>query len=340
MKTIKQNHFLHILCRIVLLFFLTVPLALQAQSFTDDLAVEITPHIPGAHEKVSVKLTSFSIDLNRSEISWYINDVLQKQNMGEKVFEFITNNLGDVSKIDIIIKSSAGERISRTITVLPTEVDIISVAHAYTPPFFKGKALVASKGLLKFIAIPHIVTNKGVRLNPENLIYTWEQDGVVLGNLSGYGKNSIVLRGKTVARGRTSVSVTVSSFNQNITAEKTVSVRTVAPKILFYEKHPLEGIKYEKAINVFYLPKEEVAFRAEPYFFSLDDIQNDKLVYQWSLNKKKVTQSGKNKKEITLRQEGGVSGSSQIEFKIENLSKLLQLAREKFVINFGTQNGF
>jgi len=256
------------------------------------------------------------------------------------VFEFTTNNLGDVSKIDIIIKSSTGERISRTITVLPTEVDIISVAHAYTPSFFKGRALVASKGLLKFIAIPHLVTNKGVRLNPENLIYTWEQDGIVLGNLSGYGKNSIVLRAKTVARGRTSVSVTVSSFNQNITAQKTVSVRTVEPQILFYEKHPLEGIKYERAINTFSLSKEEITFRAEPYFFSLDDIQNDKLDYQWTLNKEKVAQVGKNKKEITLRQDSGASGNATIEFKIENLSRLLQLARGKLLINFGTQNNF
>lgn len=335
MKTIKKNHFLHILCKFIFLIFITVPFVSQAQSFAGDLSIEMTPQLPGAHEEVRLQLTSFSIDLNRSEISWYLNDVLYKQKTGEKTFEFTTDSLGDASKIDIIIESSTGEKISRTITVLPTEVDILSVAHTYTPPFFKGKALVASKGLLKFIAIPHIIVDEGKRLNPENLIYTWEQDGVVLGNLSGYGKNSIVLRGKTVARGRTSVSVTVSSFNQNVTAKKTISVRTVGPQILFYEKHPLEGIKYEKAINIFSLSKEEVSFRAEPYFFSLDDIQNDELTYQWFLNKKKVEQAGKNKKEITLRQDSGVSGSATIEFKIENLSKLLQLAREKLIINFG-----
>lgn len=326
----------------LLVTFLLVPFFLFAQiSGGSDVSVAMNPSSPSAHEEVSLLLSSSDVDLARAKISWYVNDELLMQNTGVTQFKFRTDDFGSVSKIDIIIQPVTGGKISQSATIRPANVDIVYSSHSYVPSFYRGKARASSQGLIKLTALPSIVGTNGKAVDPRNLIYTWEQEGVVLGSLSGIGKRNIFLKVKTVAGGKTNVSVTVSSFNESVRAQKSIAIQTSAPDILFYEKHPLRGIIYEKAsVDAFSLRGEEVTFRAEPYFFSIDNIASGEMRYQWKLNNNKIIQTGENEREITLRQEENIGGTAKIGLDIENLSRLLQYTEKSFFINFGENRNF
>jgi len=320
-------------------FSFLLPFLAHGQILGDDLVVEANPVLPRAYESIDFTLSSFSFDLSRSQISWRVGGELKQEGVGKINFTTTTGALGSSLIIDVVVRQPNGGKVSRQVVLRPAEVDILWQAHTYTPPLYKGKALASPKSLLKITALPHLITSKGVPLSPSNLIYTWEQDGVVLGSLSGFGKDSIVVQGGRLSRTKTAITVSVSSFDETLKAKDSVSIRAYDPFILFYEKHPLEGIKYERSLeDTFSLGEKEVTFRAEPYFFSLDDIVDGELDYQWKVGGKKVNPTSKDKRELTLRREGEGEGVAQVELKIENFNRLLQLAENSLRVLFGKSN--
>jgi len=308
-----------------------IPFFLYAQ--IGDTTIEATPALPGPHETVTLRLASYSTDLVRSEIFWYVNDVLESRGVGLQTFQFTTGASGKSLRIEVVIKPPAGGRIERTLTFRPAGLDILWKAYTYTPALYKGKALPSSKSLIHVLAMADFVTSSGNIMKPSQLIYSWEQDGVALGRGSGVGKNSIILQTLPVSGGKTSITASVSSLDGTLRAQKTVSVQTTDPYILFYENHPLEGVRYKTILPVnVSLTEEEITVRAEPFFFSTNDMQSNRLEYQWTANGIRVGQI--NQKELTLRKESGADGTSRIGLKIENIGRLLQLAQNAFNIHF------
>jgi len=172
---------------VVILFIFPLYFSKAQTLGSGNVAVQITPQFPEPYEQVEIELVSVTVDLNRSNISWFINDSKQLAGIGEKKLQFTTGKAGTVSQIDVVIKTAAGGSITRSVTVRPASVDILWSAHAYTPPFYKGKALAPSRGFVTFTAMPQLVTRRGSAVGPEDVIYTWSQRGVVFGTTSGYG---------------------------------------------------------------------------------------------------------------------------------------------------------
>jgi hypothetical protein len=320
---------------VILCILMVVPFLLQAQLLGNDLALNVEPQSVGAFEDVEIIATSFSLDLNRSTLSWYVNGELRAQGIGKNSFNFTTESLGTNFEVSVSIVSPYGEEISQSIDIKPAEIDLLWQAHTYTPPLYKGKARPTAESLLKIVAIPNFVNEKGGRLEPGSLVYVWEQDGVVLGRLSGLGRDSVVVRAPLTSRTGTSISVTVTSFEKDISMQKSISLRTEEASVGFYEKHPLEGILYARSLgDNFVLSEKEVTLRAEPFGFSLDDIQDGELKYSWKANRENVSSSPENVQEIVLRQESEDGGAADISLSIENLGKLLQLAQNTIRVQF------
>ena len=310
-----------------------------AQSSQNSFSIEASPNTPQAYEEVILDLNSSSLNLDQATISWFLDGDLRLSGIGETSARFTTGPLGSASLVRVVVDTSGGGRHIQSISLKPANVDILWQAHSYTPPFYKGKALSPSSGLIILTAVPQLVDSGGKRLDPQELVYTWQEKGIVLGRASGFGKQSLILENGPVSQNPLVVSVTVSSFDESVTASQTLRVPIYSPTIYFYNKHPLEGILYERVVeDSIALVQDEITLRAEPFYFSLDDMINGFLRYRWRVNNRDINVPlSEQGNEITLRQEGGEGGALvSLEVLNDNLPfRVLQEAEKMLRLNIG-----
>ncbi len=116
----------------------------------------------------------------------------------------------------------------------------------------------------------------------------------------------------------------MSSVDNTSTAEGETTVSLYPPKILFYEDHPLEGVRYRHALtDVFRVEKESATIVAEPYFFSIINPQDTDIRYEWSLNNEGIS-TPENKNELFLRTGADQSGIATLSLSIKSMSKIFQ----------------
>lgn len=326
----KYTSFAVLICSLLIL---CLPAVGNAQ--VSGTHIVIDPEQPRGGEQFVAQVISPSVDLDRSTISWYLNDKLALSGTGKKGFTGQAGPVGTELRIKAVITTPTGAVITRNALVRAQEVDVLWRGYSYTPPFYPGKALPPSGGLVILTAMPNMVDGSGNHFDPSNLVYTWSERGVVLGKASGYGKQSIVLENGQVDKSPLQISVKVASYDGTVAAQnKGVEVPVEKPEIIFYEHLPLDGVRYEESLSELNVEKEETILRAEPYYFSLDDIAKDLLEYTWSLNGN-TTETPDKKNEITLRANGG-SGDAQLSLDIidNNLPlRVLQEAKRNFMIH-------
>lgn len=319
----------------ILLGVILIPVFSNAEILTsqDNVYIKTTPEFPRANQIVSVSLESYLIDLSQADILWYKNNKLQERGVGETNYSFETGDLGDSDIITAQIVSLGLGTITKTITINPSEVDLIWESDSLAPPFYKGKALNSYQSVVRLVAIPNFVSSGGSVLDPKNLVYEWKQDWKVLGKDSGYGKNVLTLNNTELPKDRTII-VEVRTTDYKIKGRATIDLKNESPEIVFYEKDPVLGIVYDKALtNSFELKKNEIIVVAYPYFFSKDDVVSSRLKYNWVMNNKKINDTGL-KNVITLKQSTD-SGTTKLSLEIQNLNRIMQFTRNNFNISFG-----
>ena len=320
-----------IVCLILLLLvvFFTTPSFLYGQAGFGELNGSISlssdPKFPGAREVVNFEVTSFSFDLNRSRISWYINGVFSSRDVGKKTFSYTTGKLGSRSVIKAVVESPTRGVFEKTLTIIPANVDLLWEAETYTPPFYKGKGLPSSNNKISITAIPFLASRNGRILNPEDLIYTWKKNETTLLDQSGLGKRNIKIDGPLLFE-EDIITVDVSSFDGSINAHEIILIEPHKPQIVFYIKDPLLGTIYEKAVGEnFLLTQDEFILRAEPYFFPKKSFNRKELEFVWSVNNQNTEPQKDN--ELTLRKKSDSAvGSSNIRLRIRDLVNLQQAA--------------
>jgi len=177
------------------------------------------------------------------------------------------------------------------------------------------------------------LNSSGNKISASNLIYTWKQNGTVLGDLSGYGRSTLNFTGPLLPRA-TIIEVDVATTDNTLLASGGVSLRSGAPEILFYENNPLYGMMYNKVIgNNYNLEGQEISLTAEPFYFSGKSSQNYDLTYNWKLNNNEVFTETVNS--LTLRNEADQSGTANLALEITSRGKIYQTARRALSLNFG-----
>lgn len=297
------------------------------ESFT----IEISPENPGPNEKISAKIISYSFDVDRATITWFVNGAKKMSAKGEKSFSFNVGEIGSKTTLTASIVTDQGVTVEKSLTFRPASADILWEADNYTPPSYRGKALLSSESRLKITVFPEFVYN-GEKISPSNLIYDWEINSKKKIDMSGYGKRTISYKLSSLSR-EENIKVIVSSSNKTIVAEKTIKLATTVPKIVFYQENLLEGPQYNVAFNKETdLSGDEISVRAEPFFFSNSHLKQ--LTYQWKMNNKTIEPGEKNNV-IDFRTEGRESGSALIILEIQNPISILQSASSNLKINFG-----
>jgi len=305
----------------------------HAQIRETDIVLGITPQYPNPNQNVSATLSSHSINLDKANISWSVNDQEKSVGIGKKSFSFTMGTVGSPTTLSAIIDTIDGQSISKTTTITPAGVDMLWEAYdAYVPPFYKGKALAPSQGKFKIVAVPNLVNQSG-KVNINNLSYSWTKDDNVQSNSSGWGKSSFVFQNSYLDRDNT-VEVKVSDISGGANASGRIILNTVNPKILFYENDPALGVKWETALNNgFTISSEGQILNVEPYFFSPKNINASELTFDWFLNGEKISTPDP-KNILSIKPEEGKSGSATIKIDINNVNTLFQTMTKQLQVSF------
>lgn len=302
----------------------------NANSIKQYLDLKVFPQNPGPNETVTISIQSYLTDLNRANITWALNGKVVKKGIGETSFSFQNGPSGQTTRLSISILTNEGDFVTKDLSWSPVGVTILWEADTYTPPFYKGKALMTAQSRVRAIAIPDTNTGKSA-LSSGNLVYTWKKDGSVVSEASGYGKNSFAFVGPK-PYGETNVRVQASSLSGSTNSEMRVDIPLSTPFVLFYENNPLLGVLYKKPLSPnLTLSKKEFSVSAEPYFFSYEAVENPSSAYVWSLNGQQVHNPSHL---ITLRNESGAVGRSEVSLAAKGARQTFQNASRSLMINF------
>lgn len=305
----------------------------SAQSSNVNMTINMTPANPNPGEQINFTLQSFSFDVNRLKITWLLNGVEKQVGIGLKNYSLTAGTAGQANTIEVLAEDSSGNRFSRDISFTPAGVDLIYEPITYTPPFYKGRTLNVNQGDVLVVAFPEIYDEAGRKYNTHELSYTWKKDGTIIGSASGLGKNYFFFSGTVPVRD-VEIEVIAVAPNQNITANKTITIPRGEPKIVFYENSPVFGLMLNRAIkNNVQLFSDEFSAIAVPYYFSVGYATTPNLSYEWSMNNH-TTETQDIKNIYTVRQETKGSGLANISLKINNIVRIFQLQSEYFNINF------
>src|SRR6185295_8034931 len=118
---------------------------------------------------------------------------------------------------------------------------------SYVPPFYKGKAMPSPDSTVKVVAMPEVKSGS-TYINPQNMVYTWQQDYTNSQDGSGYGKNSFVYTTDYLEDSNT-ISVLASTTDEQHSSQASVNIGMTEPKILFYKNDTNLGTIWENALG-------------------------------------------------------------------------------------------
>lgn len=291
-----------------------------------DINYEIIPTNPNPGENFLIKLSSFSVDINRSNISWISGGVSKKSGVGLKSFNQTSPSDGSNITITAIIETQDGINIQKQITVSSKSMDVLwEVKDGYVPPFYKGKALPTSESRIKVSAMP----NKNTL---ETYIAKWKLNSVILDGGANTGKMSFEYR-NSYLKESDEISLEIGSLSNTINTKKIIYIPISEPSILFYKIDGALGTLYNKSLNsMIEMDKNTLIVSAEPYYFSPKSIRDGQLTFKWKVNNSPIT-TPKKKNILELAFEGGKNGRAEIGLDITSETKLLLSRSAKAPVN-------
>ena len=293
-----------------------------AQSIPADISLETIPLDPQAGSTVTIKATSYGVDLTQANLVWSYNNKIIGSGIGKTSITITAPASGAVGTITLTVSGAGFDATTSTLTLRPGSVDVLwEAVDAYTPPFYKGKALLPTGGLLRATAIPAPTAPKGVS-------YSWTENGSALPDLSGYGKSSIVFRHNAL-NGEENISV--SAIGGLFTGTGSIRITPIDPSIVVYQNKEgfvdyTTGYTQDATLN-----QPGAVLRFEPYYFSTPrGVQND---LSFNLQVNDTTLSNQDQpNELRFSQPG--NGIAQIKALITTVRYSLQNAQKAFTIRF------
>lgn len=315
-------------------FFLAA--AANAQTFAPAgrgaITITASPKYPSPGDFVNLTASSFSFDLDRSEITWTANGETIGQGPGMKEAVIVAGALG--SGADIVV-SATGQNGSSTgeAHIRPTEIDLLWESDSYTPPFYRGRALPSAGTNLRIEAIPRLKLGSGELVPEQNIIYTWRRNGSIVQLASGRGRSSLILPAP-VLFGTDTITLTVETLDGQLTGEKKIIVNSLEPFLALYQDHPLFGIPYHQALSGQNdISDSEMTFAAVPYFAQIENPDNYELEYSWRVNGREIPTDLNRPSELTVNAEGS-SGFALIELVLTQANNLIMRSSGKWGIQF------
>lgn len=217
---------------------------------------------------------------------------------------------------------SARAQVNVTNEIIAADTTLVWEALSYTPPFYKGKALMPDGGDVKILAFPplHLGT-------PYELSYTWKVAGTVIPEASGPGRSFFIHRSDMFG-GSPLIVVEVSKNGQRVSAGA-LRVPIVKPRALLYPSLPLAGVLFGREQHT---ASDEAMLEAYPLFFSVKSKADPALTYAWKIDNTPVRNPLGNSGRLILRRQN--EGVTSVGLSIHNEDHILEAADATITMQF------
>jgi hypothetical protein len=291
-------------------------------------AVSITtePTYPKQNQDFVVSLESYAVDLKVATISFFSNGVLIQKQEGVSKATIPHNSKKTV--VDIIIETQDGRVIEKTTTIVPGSVSLVWKANTYTPPFYKGRALLTEEATLVVSAVPDIYDANGNKINARDINYTWRVNSKLDQAQSGLGRNTIVIN-KLYLDPSIRIILTAQSKDRKFGASEYIEVPYTTPVIALYKNDPTQGIDYSNSLSKITTSEKEMELYAVPYYFGVFTHNASDLAYNWKVNGEKTTNT---KNSVVLRNDTNKLGLVNVSLDIENIRASFQNMQKRLII--------
>ena len=214
-------------------------------------------------------------------------------------------------------------QVNVTNTVVVADTVLVWEAQTYTPPFYKGKALLPDGGDVRILAFPP--TDLG---SPYGLSYTWRVDGTVIPEASGIGR-SVFMHRSDMFGGSPLIVVDVSLDGKQASTGA-IRVPLIKPRVLLYPSLPLAGILFSQHVGA--TEGDEVSLEAYPLFFSVKSKADPALSFRWEVDGVPAQNPLGNSGRLILRSETG--GTAALKLTIHNEQNILEAADGTITLRF------
>lgn len=293
-------------------------------SLGSDISISAFPENPEPLQTVTLEVTSYSTDLNQATIVWRYNGKIVSSGIGRTRINVTAPNSGGSGLVTATVSGTGFASSTTALDIRTAKVDLLwEAADSYTPPFYKGKALLSPNGLIRVTAIPAFSA-------PKNISFEWSRNDIVTLGASGYKKDSFTFRNETLKQQER---VSVITSGGLYAGKNNITVTPTRPELVMYKKQ--EGfVDYANGYLTGIATREPgITLRFEPYFFSVqrDDINND-LVFDIKNNDNSILGDEK-KNEVSL---SSPDNGGQVEMSVAANTSVysLQNALRQFTILF------
>lgn len=286
------------------------------------LTLSSIPTDPAPGQSTTIEATSYDIDLAQVNFIWRYNNQIIASGTGKTRITVTAPASGTAATITATVSYPGVDGGSASLILRGGAVDLLWEAYdAYTPPFYKGKAMVPDNGIIRAMAVP--------QTSSKSLSYTWSRNGSVLGASSGYQKNSLLIKNDTL-NPREQLSVTATGGVFTGSALETIVPRH--PGVTAYKKS--EGfIDYANGfLSDVPVTQPGVVVRFEPFYFSIQKNMFSDLVFDITNNGNSVIGDPYPNELRLARPDNG--GQSTINVHVGTNTYSLQNIDQPFTISF------
>jgi hypothetical protein len=252
-------------------FLLASPLYAQVDtsSLSPDFSITTIPANPTPGQSIILQVESYSSDLTQATISWRYNGAVIASGIGKTRISSTAPQSGSTALISASV-TVAGVSSTTALSLQPASVDLLwEAVDSYTPPFYKGKALLAPNGWVRTTAIPTVSA-------PKNVSYEWTRTDSVVTDASGYNRNSMIFKNESL---KSQEFIAVTATSGAFSGTSSAILTPVAPRLITYQNK--EGLVdyangYADTIRT---TNSGITLRFEPYFFSVPTTVSKNLLF-------------------------------------------------------------
>ena len=301
--------------------------------------VELTSSVsnPQPGQTITITARSYSIEIDAAKLTWAVNGAVKQSAIGATTLSLTAPSLGKKLNIVVTAVTPNGGSVNGSLTIDSGSIDMIMETDGYVPPFYIGKIPPSYQNTVTVIAIPHIANSAGKEYDPKTLVYRWEKNSSVLTDSSGYGKQTISIKGGLVPSPY-ELSVTASVRDGSGQTVGRISITPQVPTISFYVNDPLYGTLFNRAVGeqLNIGSQNETGVLAVPFGFNIYPNKSN-LSLTWLINDVSHPELITSRL-ITLRAPTDAGGTSNIQLDIKNATDMYQSASAGFTAAFSASN--
>lgn len=265
----KLNRFIVAICLLVVsssvLFAQTRP----------SVTLKVVPENYEPGQRVTISLSSFTVDLDSSENEWFVGGASFKKGIGVKEIEVLAPNADEKLEVKAtVLQNNISVESVLTLSTASLQLFFESL-DGYVPGWYLGRSHIAEESVVKVVAVPN--SFKAI-YEPDDKTYTWSKNNFKDASQSGRGKQVFITKLSPFSNNE-SISLTVGNTSKKILLEPKTTL------VSLYENSPLTGTRFEKEMQSnLSLSRDDVTFEVVPWFFSALNRNSNSLNIIWSVN--------------------------------------------------------